>query len=186
MFPRPVTVNDLSLLPEIDGTAESTHYSHLNRAVNESSITWRLERRLLRDRLIDANRLTDDLAFNYKQIAAGIEDGLALCIEINNSPMASLVAQSRAEFRTLHLIDLRVDYDYRRQGLGTALVCAAIGHARDTDLRALTAETPTHNDPAIQLLRKLAFEPAGLDAFRFSNHDLVKEKATLLWCLPLN
>jgi len=158
MFPRPVTVNDLSLLPEIDGTAESTHYSHLNRAVDESSITWRLERRLLRDRLIDANRLTDDLAFNYKQIAAGIEDGLALCIEINDSPMASLVAQSRAEFRTLHLIDLR----------------------------ALTAETPTHNDPAIQLLRKLAFEPAGLDAFRFSNHDLVKEKATLLWCLPLN
>ena len=179
-------MKDLPSLPEIDGTVESTHYAHLNRSLDETSITWRLERRALRETLIDPNRLTDDLQFSYKQVAAGIEDGIALCIEINDATLGTLIAQPRPELKTLHLLDLRVDYDYRRQGTGTALACAAIGHTKEFDLRAITAETTMQNDPAIQLLRKLAFEPAGLDTHRFSNHDLVKERATLLWCLPLD
>ncbi|HRK31524.1 MAG TPA: GNAT family N-acetyltransferase [Tepidisphaeraceae bacterium] len=185
MLPRPITVADLLSLPEIDGTVESTHYAHVNRVIEETSVTWKLERRLLRQRSIDGNRLSDDMQFAYKQIVTGVEDGLAVCIDMAGAVVASLIAQPRGELGTLHLVDLRVDYDYRRQGLGLALACAAIGHARDAGLRAITAETSTQNDPAAEMLRKLAFEPAGVDAFRFSNHDLVKERAILLWSLPL-
>lgn len=186
MLPRPLKPTDLSYLNDIDATVDSQKYVHLNRTIDETGITWRLERRELRERSIDPNRISDDLQFHYRQIASGIEDGLALCIELDDGPVASLIAQPRPEIKTLHLIDLRVDFDHRREGMGMSLVCAAIAHARDEELRAITAETPTQNDPAAQLLRKLAFEPAGLDTFRFSNHDLVKERATLLWCLPLD
>jgi ribosomal protein S18 acetylase RimI-like enzyme len=186
MLPRPLTIADLAHLAEIDATVESSHYFHLNRTVDETSTNWRLERRALRERLIDSNRLNDDLEFFYKQMISGVEDGLAICIDINDAPVACLLAQPRTELGTLQLLDVRVDYDYRRQGMGLALAFTAIGHAREADLRAVTAETLTQNDPAAQLFRKLGFEPAGLDTFRSSNHDLVKEKATLLWCLPLS
>jgi ribosomal protein S18 acetylase RimI-like enzyme len=109
-----------------------------------------------------------------------------LCIELDGAPAAALVAQPRPDLGTVHLLDLRVDYDFRRQGLGTALACAVIGHARESEARAITAETRTDNFPAMSFLRKLGFEPAGLDTHRFSNHDLVKERATLLWALALD
>lgn len=185
MLPRAMTVTDLALLTEIDSTVHSDHYSHLNRTTDETSIIWRLERRALREKLVSANRISDELEFSYRQIVSGIDDGLAACIEINGTVVASMLAQQRADLGTLALLDLRVDYDFRRQGLGMSLACAAISLGRDQALRAISAETPSQNDPAAQLLKKLGFEPAGLDAYRRSNHDLVKEDATLLWCLPL-
>jgi ribosomal protein S18 acetylase RimI-like enzyme len=58
--------------------------------------------------------------------------------------------------------------------------------ARNQELRAVRAETPASNYPAIRLLRKIAFELAGLDTHRHSNHDLVKEQVTLLWYAALD
>lgn len=186
MLPRPFTADELPALEEIDATIESTHYLHLNRAIDEQSTTWRLERRELRQRLTEPNRLNDELAFSFKQVIAGIEEGLALCIELDDRPVAALLAMPRADAGTLHVVDLRVDFDFRRQGLGTSLAYAAIGLAREREFRGVTAETRADYFPAISLLRKLQFEPAGLDTHRFTNHDLVKERATLLWCLPLD
>lgn len=187
MLPRPLQSADLTALPEIDGTIDSVRYLHLNRTLGEfGAATWSLEPRDLRERLIDPNRLEDDLLFAVRQIVTGIEDGLALCIELQGGPVAVAVAQPRPALGTLHLLDLRVDYEYRRQGLGSALAFAMIGNAREQAVRAVTAETRTDNFPAIEFLRKLGFEPAGLDTHRQSNHDLVKERATLLWCLPLD
>jgi hypothetical protein len=48
------------------------------------------------------------------------------------------------------------------------------------------AETLANNLPANQMLRKLAFELAGLDTHRRSNHDMVKEVATLFWYAALD
>ncbi|MCS7032814.1 MAG: GNAT family N-acetyltransferase [Phycisphaerae bacterium] len=186
MLPRPITLADLPLLAEIDGTIESSSYLHLNRVDDELGTTWRLELRPRREVLIDPNRVDDELTFAMKQVVSGIDEGLALCIELNGAPAAALLAQPRPSLRTLHLLDLRVDFDYRRQGLGTALMLKAVCTAREGGHRALTAETRTDNYPAIAFLRKLSFEPAGLDTHRYSNHDLVKERATLLWCLALD
>jgi hypothetical protein len=58
--------------------------------------------------------------------------------------------------------------------------------ARTQELRAVKAETPTNNVPAIQLFRKVEFELAGLDTHRYSNHDLVKESVTLFWYAALD
>ena len=61
-----------------------------------------------------------------------------------------------------------------------------IQHARDRELRALSAETRTNNLPCNRLLQKLAFEIAGIDTHSHSNHDLVKEAATILWYAALD
>jgi ribosomal protein S18 acetylase RimI-like enzyme len=79
-----------------------------------------------------------------------------------------------------------VDYDLRRQGLGMALVYQIVQKTREAELRAVTAETRTNNFPANQLLLKCGFDLGGLDTRRHTNHDMVKESATLLWYASLD
>jgi len=75
---------------------------------------------------------------------------------------------------------------HRRQGIGTAFIFQLIQVARDAGVRAVMAETKTNNLPIGRLLAKCAFQLAGVDTHRDSNHDLVKESATLLWYAALD
>jgi ribosomal protein S18 acetylase RimI-like enzyme len=184
---RPVRAADLTDLAEIDGTVESSEYLHLERIPAEGlSVTWKLEERPLREARRERNRLTEDTEFVLKQVATGADEGLALLAEHEGQKVALLLAQPQPQFGTLRVVDLRVDFDFRREGLGSALLFQAINHARDLELRAVTAETRTDNIPAARLLTKCGFEIAGVDTHRHSNHDLVKEVASLLWYAALD
>ena len=183
---RPATSADLDALREIDGTVESTDYLHLDQTGEGFSTGWRLDRRKLREKLIESNPLTDETHFIVKQIATGADEGLALVAEHENAPVGLLLAQARYETRTMELIDLRIDYDQRRQGLATAMVFQVVAAARDLQLRAVMARTRTNNFPANQFLLKSAFDLAGIDTRRNSNHDVVKEVATLIWYASLD
>ena len=66
-----------------------------------------------------------------------------------------------------------------------ALLFQVIAMARQAECRAVAAELTTDNCPGAHLLAKCGFEIAGIDARRHSNHDLVKEAVTLLWCATL-
>jgi len=53
-------------------------------------------------------------------------------------------------------------------------------------LRAVAVESRSNNHPAAALFAKCGFELSGIDTRRWSNHDLVKEAATLLWYATLD
>jgi hypothetical protein len=114
---RQVLAADLDNLPEIDATIESTRYLHVDRTGESANITWRIETRPLRTKLIEPNRLTDDQRLAAKQIATGADDGIALTIEHDGQLAALLLAQPRTERGVLKLIDLRpaLPTDQRRQ-----------------------------------------------------------------------
>ena len=183
---RPVGPTEVDALIEIDATIESSEYLHVERSGEEMAIQWKLEPRALRTRLADRNRPADELQFLLKQIANGIEDGIALLAEHEGARVALLLARPDLELKTLRIIDVRVDSDFRRQGLATAMLYEAIAEARRRELRAVFAEAPANNMPANKLFAKLAFDLAGLDTFRKSNHDLVKEVATIFWYAALD
>ena len=183
---RPARPEDLRDVSEIDGTVESSEYLHLERTAEGLSVTWKLTERPLREKRVDRNRLGEDAEFVLKQVASGADEGLALVAEHEGRMVAMLLAQPRPQYRTLRVIDLRVDFDYRREGLGSAMLFQAINHAREMELRAVTAETRTDNVPAARLLSKCGFELAGVDTQRHSNHDLVKEAASLIWYAALD
>jgi len=183
---RPVQPADLDLLTEIDGTIESTQYVHVERAGEGLAVSWRLEERPLRERLVKSNPIDDDRRFVTRQIVTGADEGLAVMAEHDGVPVALLVAQADAASGTLRIHELRVDFDHRRQGLATALLYQAVNEARGRELRAVAAESTTDNFPATQLLAKCGFDVAGLDARRRSNHDLVKEAVTLFWYAALD
>ncbi len=178
---RPATVTDLPGLEEIDATIESLRYLHLDRTGQDLNLQWKIEDRPLRTRLIESNPLTDEQRFFARQIVTGVDEGIATVVEHDDQPIALMLAQPRPLRGTLKLIDLRVDYDHRREGLATGLVYQLIQTARETKCRAVAAQTRANNFPANQLMARLGFEIAGLDAQRHSNHDLVKESVTLFW-----
>jgi ribosomal protein S18 acetylase RimI-like enzyme len=107
-------------------------------------------------------------------------------VEIDEAPAALILAKSEPELGTLRILDLRVDYDFRRQGMGTALLFQLIQQAREQSVRAVSAETLTNNLPAAGLLGRCGFELCGVDTRRHSNHDLVKEAVTLFWYAALD
>jgi GNAT superfamily N-acetyltransferase len=183
---RPVTVTDLDLLSEIDGTIASTDYLHVERSGEGLGAGWKLHERPLRERLVRRNPIDDERAFDLKAIATGAVEGIALLAEHDGVPVALAAALPDPARRLLRIIELRVDFDQRRQGLGSAFLYAIINEARTRELRAVAAETTTDNHPANLLLQKCGFEIAGLDERRTTNHDLVKESVTLLWYASLD
>jgi ribosomal protein S18 acetylase RimI-like enzyme len=183
---RPATLADIDSLIEIDGTMESTHYLHVDQAGEGATVSWRLEERALRSTQVTSNRIDDDNRFFLRQVLSGADEGVALAVVRDNTPVALLLAGQIHERNTLRVVDLRVDSDYRRQGIATALLLMLIGEARNRQVRAVNMETRADNAPMYHLLPRCGFELAGLDTRRHSNHDLVKESATLLWYASLD
>lgn len=186
MHLRPATISDLDHLIDLDGTIESTQYLHVEKSGEGLALSWRLEPRPLREKLIDSNAISDDRKFEIKQVVTGVEEGIAIAGEHDGQLMALGIAVVDPAVNLLRIIDLRVDYDQRRQGIGSALLYQIITHAREKELRAVSAITLTNNLPAAAFLQKAAFDVTGLDTHRMSNHDLVKESASLLWYAALD
>ncbi len=192
---RAMTARDLDALIEIDGTIESETYLHIISTADDGDgdslkRAFTFEPRKLGEPAILANRLDqpagEETLFMYRQVVRGIEEGEASVIEVAGTLMASMVAVIRPESGLLELIDLRVDYDSRREGLATALLFSLVSAARqraehDQTTRAILAQVAAKNVPAMRLLAKAGFELAGVDTRRRTNHDLVKEAATLFW-----
>jgi len=183
---RPIQPADLEDLREIDGTIESSQYLHLDQAGEGLDQSWKLEMRPLREKLIASNPMDDDVTFTLKQVVTGADEGFTLLAEHEGRPLALLLAQPVYAMKVMRILDVRVDYDFRRQGLGLAMMYQAIAQAREAELRAVMAETLTNNHPANQFMLKCSFELAGIDSKRRSNHDLVKEAATMIWYAALD
>ena len=183
---RPVQPSDLDGLYDIDGTISSTQYLHVDRTGEGLEATWKLNERPLRERRTLPNRLTDQSRFLLKQIATGADEGVVLVAEHEGAAAALLLAQVDLTLGIIRIHDLRIDFDHRRLGLGSAMVFQVIAMAREQGLRAVAAESTTDNVPAARFLAKCGFELSGLDTRRLSNHDLVKESVTLSWYAALD
>lgn len=183
---RPAKESDLDAIREIDGTVESSTYLHVEASGESLNGSWRIEQRPARQRIVLPNRLSDEDDFALKQIVRGADEGMAMIVEHDDAPVALLLARPDSAAGILRIVDIRVDSDYRRQGMGTTLVYQTIQAAREGQLRAVEAETLTNNAPAAELLNKCGFDLSGIDTRRRSNHDLVKESATLFWYAALD
>jgi ribosomal protein S18 acetylase RimI-like enzyme len=173
-------------LTEIDGTIESGEYLHLEQSGEGLATGWKLEPRPLREKLIQSNPLIEDSSFLLRQIVTGADEGLVLVADHKEQAVALALGQIDTTRNVMNLIDLRVDYDVRREGIGTVLIYQVIQAAKERELRAVLAETRTNNNPANRLLQKLNFQISGLDTRRHSNHDMVKEQATIFWYAALD
>jgi len=183
---RPVMPADLNQLMEIDGTIETTDFLFIEQSGHGADTRWTLHPRPLRQKQTASNRLGEDQWFTIRQIVSGADEGMVLMADHQQLPVALMAAQPRSQRNILQILDLRVDYDFRRQGLGSALLFGVIQQAREKGHRAVAASADSNNIPAVQLLLKCGFELCGLDTHRHSNHDLVKETVSLFFYASLD
>ncbi len=74
--------------------------------------------------------------------------------------------------RAAQIGDLVVRHTFRRSGVGSALIGAALHWARERDLRQIAVEAQTKNHPAISLLNKLGFTFCGFNDRHYLNQDI--------------
>ena len=173
-------------LIDLDGTIESAAYLHVVHEGDGLAAQWRLEERPLREKRVDPNVVDDDLRFSLKHLLGGIEEGIVLVAEHDEQMVGLAVARANAERTTLDVLNVRVDYDVRREGLGIAMLFQIIAKAREMGMRAVTATTLTNNLPAAKFLLKGGFDLCGIDTQFKSNHDLVKEAVAMFWYAALD
>ncbi|HTX79176.1 MAG TPA: GNAT family N-acetyltransferase [Longilinea sp.] len=93
----------------------------------------------------------------------GVMGGRAISyIDLSVQPAAPIV----------WVLDLVVQESSRRQGIGTALMLAALDWARQHKLRSMMLEVQPKNHPTICLARKLGFEFAGYNDHYYGNQDI--------------
>jgi ribosomal protein S18 acetylase RimI-like enzyme len=110
---------------------------------------------------------------------------LCLLAEHESSVVGLLSARHDVSRGVIEVLDVRVDYDFRREGIATAMMYQLLTYAREQASRAIRAQSLSNNLPFNSLLAKVGFEINGIDLRYRSNHDLVKEQATIIWYLPL-
>jgi ribosomal-protein-alanine N-acetyltransferase len=70
----------------------------------------------------------------------------------------------------VHLLDLAVDANSRRQGVGKELVGAVLGYARGSGARLVLLEVRASNHPAIALYRSSGFSENGVRRGYYSDN----------------
>lgn len=77
-----------------------------------------------------------------------------------------------------HITNVAVHPDFRRKGIGEALITVLLNHTLENGILSHTLEVRASNDPAISLYSKFGFKPAGL---RKNYYEDKGEDAIIMW-----
>ena len=78
--------------------------------------------------------------------------------------------------------DIRVKSEYRRDGIGTELMDAAVKWAKTSEMRGIMVETQDTNVPACLFYQKYGFELGGVDKMAYGGPKYSQETA-IFWYL---
>lgn len=79
----------------------------------------------------------------------------------------------------LIVTELWIDDDYRRRGIGTALMDIALKRAKNDKRRVLMLETQSCNEGAIAFYLSYGFSLIGFDACAYQNNDLIRKEVRM-------
>jgi ribosomal-protein-alanine N-acetyltransferase len=77
-----------------------------------------------------------------------------------------------------HITNVAVHPDFRRRGIGEALISVLLSHTIKNGIRSHTLEVRASNDAAISLYEKFGFEPAGRRKTYYEDNG---EDAIIMW-----
>jgi len=86
-------------------------------------------------------------------------------------------------FKEVHIMNLAVRRDFRRQGIGETLIRSVLKEARDKGGERATLEVRASNIAAIRLYQKLGFNVTGI---RRNYYDAPKEDALVMWLYDMD
>jgi len=155
---RPAFSSDIPKLIALDHHFTTGYVWQMTRDITESQLQVSFRQvRLPREVHVSYPRIKQVLADTWteRDVLLMARDGEEprgyISVQLGNAPASAWVE------------DLVVERDYRRQGIGTALILAAKEWCQQKRISRLTLEMQPKNYPAIQLARKLGFEYSGFN-----------------------
>lgn len=163
---RPVTVEDIPLIASLHHHSQSDYvwqmdYQH-QREESDVKINFR-RIRLPRTVRVEYPRSPHAIIQNWQE-RAGI-----LVAVLQDRPVGYTAFSLGFERLTTWMTDLVVHRPHRRQGIGSALLLAALDWANQAGCNSLALEIQTKNDPAIRLALKLGFDFCGYHDLHFDS-----------------
>jgi ribosomal protein S18 acetylase RimI-like enzyme len=108
-----------------------------------------------------------------------IEEPRVFAAETNNEQVGWIELGYEKWNNRMRVWEILVKEEFRRQGIGTALMNKAIDIAKEKGTRMLVLETQYCNVNAMSFYLKLGFELIGFDTAAYSNEDLQRREVRL-------
>lgn len=164
---RPGALTDLKACLALDATFETEYVWQMDEHVHTGDIRIGFHlTRLPRPMKVNGVISPDDVSRNFLT-------GGALFVADAGGTVNGFVDVTESAWNQVATINnLAVAPAYRRRGIGTRLLRAAVEWARQKNLRAVLLDTPTKAHPAISLYQKLGFVFCGFNDQWYPNRDI--------------
>jgi ribosomal protein S18 acetylase RimI-like enzyme len=167
MIIRPAELGDLNACFTIDHSYQTDYVWQMEEREEEGHVTVTFRAvRLPRTMRVDYPRDRDYLLDNWQR------GEYFLVADQDGKVRGYLDMTVRTWHATGWINNLAVGKRHRRQGIGGALLKAAIEWAREQGLRQLMLETQTKNYPAICFYQKHRFVFCGFNDHYYTNQDI--------------
>jgi len=167
MIVRPATLADLNACLLLDHAIVTNHVWQMKVHEAESRVgvtfdTVRLPRRMRSEYPRDLEQLVEDWQRDEGFLAAEVDGEVRGYVDLLVWPWQQLG----------WIANMAVDGQYRRRGVGTALLRHARQWAREQGLDMMMAEATTKNYPALCFYQKLGFQFCGFNDHYYPNQDI--------------
>jgi GNAT superfamily N-acetyltransferase len=164
---HPASQSDLVLIAAIDHSYQTAYVWQMDRIFERGqfAITFR-EIRLPRMIQVDYPRPLDFLK------AEESKQDMLMAAFLGGRVIAYIRLKEQVASRTIWATDMAVSHEFRRQGIGSALLFAVQDWAVERDQKRIILEMQSKNFPAICLAFKLGYEMSGYNDHYYANQDI--------------
>lgn len=171
MLIRPAGPADLEPCSKLDASCVTDHVWQMDVHEGEGTVTVSFrEVRLPREVRVEYPRRGRDLFAGWER-----RDGFLVAVE-NGHIRGYVALTAQAEHGIAWVGDLVVDRAWRRRGIGSALLRAALRWGREQNLTSLVVEVSTKNYPGICFCRT-----CGLRLYGYSDHFWASQDIALFF-----
>jgi GNAT superfamily N-acetyltransferase len=164
---RPAVSTDIDELIKMDHRSNSDYVWQMEIAhdSNQINIAFR-EIRLPRPLKLDYPRRPGELMENWQK------HSILLVALVKNEIVGYISLNESREVSNTHIHDFVVAPNWRRLGIGSALIIAAQDWSQARGFKRCILEIQAKNNPAIRLALRLAYDFCGFQDHYFYNHDI--------------
>ncbi|MCE5209315.1 MAG: GNAT family N-acetyltransferase [Chloroflexi bacterium] len=164
---RSIEKDDFEILTGIEHDFQTDHVWQMDRVLEPGNYSFRFrESKLPRTIRVDN---PGKLKWNDPD---ALLSATGLMASIKGQPVGYLFFRFLPETQTVWVMVMAVRKNYRRQGVGSALIFAVQDWCRKNAAKKIILEMQSKNYPGIRFAQKLGFEFCGYNDHYFPNQDI--------------